>query len=73
MTPKEKAAAGFGTRAASKLHNKLNSISIAVWVLSYSIEETRQAHENHGRYFRRFACCIGLALLRLLTGGLRYV
>jgi hypothetical protein len=73
MTPKEKAATVFGTRAASKSHDKLNSIGNAVWLLAYSLEESRQSHEKQGQHFRRLACYVGLALLRLLAGGLRHV
>lgn len=74
MTTNKKAALPWqGQRAASTLHHKLNSISTAAWVLAYSLEEARQAHETHRRHFRRLACCIGLAALRLLTGGRHHV
>ncbi len=73
MTTNKKAAPSGKARAASRLHIKLNSISTATWVLAYSLEEARQAHEAHRRHFRRLSCCIGLAALRLLTGGLHHV
>ncbi len=74
MTINKKAALPWqGQRAASKLLSKLHSISLSAWALSYSLEEARQSHERRGRYFRRLACCIGLATLRLLTGGLHHV
>lgn len=73
MAPNKKAAVPWqGQRAASKLLGKLHSISVAAWVLSYSLEEARQSHERHRRHFRRLACCTGLAVLELLAGGPRH-
>lgn len=72
MTPNKKVATSEA-RAASRLHNVMSFISTSVWVLEYSFEEARQSHEAHGRLVRRLACCIGLAALRLLTGGLHHV
>lgn len=73
MTTNKKAATSGKARAASRLHSALNFISTSAWRLTYSLEEARRSHEAHGRYFRRLACCIGLAALRFLTGGLHHV
>jgi hypothetical protein len=67
-----KAASSGKTHAASTLHSALGFISTSAWRLTYSLEEARLSHEAHRRPFRRLACCIGLAALRL-TGGLHHV
>lgn len=53
--------------------NWVATASLWFWVAGYVLEEARQSHEAHGRHFRRLACCIALAALRLLTGGLHHV
>ncbi len=73
MSTNKKAATSGKARAASRLHCTLNFISTSAWRLAYSLEDARQSHEAHRRHFRRVACCIGLAALRLLTGGLHHV
>ncbi len=73
MNTNKKAATGGKARAASRLHNRFNFISTSAFKLAYSLEDSRQYHEAHGQHFRRLACCIGLAALRLLTGGLHHV
>lgn len=37
-----------------------------LWLLAYGIEERRQAHAASRRFWREAACCVGLALLRLV-------
>lgn len=73
MNTNKKAATSGKAHAASRLHNALNFISTSAWWLAYSLEDSRLSHEANGRHFRRLACCIGLAALRLLTGGLHHV
>ncbi|MDA8129640.1 MAG: hypothetical protein M0Z73_13205 [Betaproteobacteria bacterium] len=73
MTTNKKAATGGKAHAASRLHSTLNFISTSAWRLAFSLEEARRSHEAHGRHFRRLACCIAIAALRLLTGGLHHV
>lgn len=51
----------------------LSAIKRRVWLIGYDLDEARQFHEANGRHFGRLACCIGLAALRLLTGGLHHV
>lgn len=74
MTTQEKATRELGgVGVASKLHSGLNFISTFAWRTAYSLEEARQSHEANLRHIRRLACCIGLAALRLLAGGLHHV
>lgn len=37
------------------------------WLLAYRLEEARQHYAERGAFMRRVACCIGLALLRVLA------
>ena len=52
-------------RAASRLHNTLNSISTNAWRLAYSLEEARQLHAASGHFWKEAGACIALAFLRL--------
>ena len=70
MTSKEKAAAGFGTRAAAILKRVRNSIGMRVWVLAYSLEEKRQRYADRRQLLRQAATCVALSLVRLV--GVRY-
>lgn len=66
--------AGGQPGEVSKAKNpQSNSISTLAWRLAYSLEDARRSHEVNRRHARRLACCIGLAALRLLTGGLHHV
>ena len=69
MKTNKKAASGISARAASKLRFKLNSFGNSLWVLGYSLEEERQTHAKHGRFLKRMACCIGLVVLRWISGA----
>ena len=40
-----------------------------LWRLSYSLEERRQSHAGCRNHWREAACCVGLALLRLVGGA----
>ena len=64
MTVKSKSRDG-ANRAALKLHRNLNSISTAIWVLEYSLEEARQIHTAREHFWKQAGACIALALLRL--------
>ncbi len=37
-----------------------------LWLMAYSLEERRQLHAGCRHHWREAACCIGLAILRLL-------
>ena len=42
---------------------------ILLWNLAYTLEERRQTHASSRRLWKQAACCIGLALLRIVGGG----
>lgn len=44
------------------------SIAIFLWRWTYELEEARQSHAASRNLWRQAACCIGLALLRILGG-----
>lgn len=80
-TSDKKAARDSAPAAFKNTHNCLNfnqfklatqAAARAVWLAAYRLEEARQTHEAHGQHYRRLACCIGLAALRL-TGGPHHV
>lgn len=43
-----------------------NRYGVAVWRAAYRLEEARQVSASRGQLLRQAACCIGLALLRLV-------
>ena len=65
MNTNKKAATSGKARAASRLHNTLNSISTTAWRLAYSLEEARQLHAVRGHFWKEAGLCIALAFLRL--------
>jgi len=44
----------------------LSAVSRRVWILNYSLEESRQRYANRQQLFRQAAACIALALLQLV-------
>lgn len=45
-----------------------NRLSRAIWCRAYALEQSRQDHAAAGRLWRQAACCVGLAVFRLLGG-----
>ena len=48
-----------------------HKIASRVWVMTYSVEESRQRYADRGQLFRQAGACLMLVLLRLVGG--RYV
>ena len=44
------------------------AISTRIWILQYSVEETRQAHAAANNKWRQVGCCIALSMFRLMEG-----
>lgn len=61
----------YSTRIFPYLRESIKAFENRAWVLSYSIEESRQRYADRRQFLRQAAACLILALLRLC--GWRYV
>lgn len=43
-------------------------IDLALWILTYRLEEARQSYASTRNLWRQAACCVGLAVLRIFGG-----
>lgn len=42
---------------------------LVVWRWAYNLEESRQVYASSRKLWRQAACCVGLAILRIVSGG----